>query len=38
LSPAAKRRVTTTGDAKIGGPFELVDSNGKPMTDFDLRG
>ena len=35
-SPAP--RVTETGKALIGGPFELVDSSGKTVTDKDFRG
>jgi protein SCO1/2 len=30
--------VTTTGTALIGGPFKLVDQNGKTVTDQDFRG
>ncbi len=28
----------TSGKALIGGPFELIDQNGKPFRDTDLRG
>ncbi len=31
-------RVTSTGVALIGGPFALVDQDGKPRTDADFRG
>lgn len=30
--------VETVGVAAIGGPFELVDGQGKPFSDKDLRG
>ena len=26
------------GRPKVGGPFELIDQNGKTVTDADLRG
>ena len=28
----------SVGMARIGGPFTLVDHNGKPVTDADYRG
>jgi cytochrome oxidase Cu insertion factor (SCO1/SenC/PrrC family) len=31
-------RVVTTGQAQIGGPFRLVDQNGKTVTDKDYPG
>jgi cytochrome oxidase Cu insertion factor (SCO1/SenC/PrrC family) len=31
-------RVVSTGTALIGGPFDLVDQDGKPRTDADFRG
>ena len=31
-------KVETTGTALIGGPFTLVDQNGKTVTDRDFRG
>ena len=30
--------VQTTGAAKVGGPFALIDQNGQPRTDKDFRG
>lgn len=33
-----KNRVVTTGQALIGGPFELVGKDGKTVTDKDFRG
>ena len=35
---AQNPRVETTGMALIGGPFTLVDQNGKTVTDRDFRG
>lgn len=29
---------STSGQALIGGPFQLIDTNGKPRTDRDFRG
>jgi protein SCO1/2 len=29
---------TATGPSAIGGPFKLVDDNGKPITDQDMKG
>ena len=26
------------GRPKVGGPFELIDQNGKPVTEKDLKG
>jgi protein SCO1/2 len=37
LSPQ-NSRVQTMGQAAIGGPFTLVDQNGKTVTDKDFRG
>jgi protein SCO1/2 len=31
-------RVVTTGVAQVGGPFRLVDQNGRTRTDADFRG
>src|SRR5882672_3065679 len=31
-------RVVTTGQADIGGPFRLIDQNGKTVTDKDYPG
>jgi protein SCO1/2 len=31
-------RVVTTGRADVGGPFRLIDQNGKSVTDADFRG
>jgi cytochrome oxidase Cu insertion factor (SCO1/SenC/PrrC family) len=30
--------VTTVGKPSLGGPFTLVDFNGRPVTDQDFRG
>jgi protein SCO1 len=30
--------VETTGKALVGGPFNLIDQNGRPVTDQDFRG
>jgi len=44
LFPAARERilsplkVTTVGQALVGGPFELTDHTGKRVTDKDFRG
>jgi protein SCO1/2 len=35
---APDRSVTTSGKALVGGPFTLVDQNGKTVTDQDFRG
>ena len=32
------KQSTVVGKAAIGGPFELLDQDGKPFTDKDLRG
>jgi protein SCO1 len=32
------RGVVTTAAAVVGGPFRLIDQDGKPLTDQDLRG
>jgi protein SCO1/2 len=37
-SGAQTPKVETTGTALIGGPFTLVDQNGKTVTDRDFRG
>ncbi len=37
-SSAQRPKVETTGTALIGGPFTLVDQNGKTVTDRDFRG
>src|SRR5215475_10100107 len=37
-SSAQGPKVETTGMALIGGPFTLVDQNGKTVTDRDFRG
>jgi protein SCO1 len=37
-SSAQGPRVHTTGTADIGGPFTLVDQNGKTVSDRDFRG
>jgi protein SCO1/2 len=37
-SGAQGSKVETTGTALIGGPFTLVDQNGKTVTDRDFRG
>ena len=37
-SSAQGPKVETTGTALIGGPFTLVDQNGKTVTDRDFRG
>jgi protein SCO1 len=37
-SGAQSPKVETTGTALIGGPFTLVDQNGKTVTDRDFRG
>jgi protein SCO1/2 len=37
-SGAQTPKVETTGAALIGGPFTLVDQNGKTVTDRDFRG
>ena len=31
-------RVISTGQIKVGGPFHLIDQNGKPVSDRDLHG
>lgn len=36
--PNSKNRVITSGQALIGGPFELVGKEGKTVTDRDFRG
>lgn len=36
--PANRNRVVTSGQALIGGPFELVGKDGKTVTDEDFRG
>ena len=35
---ASSPKVETTGKALIGGPFTLIDKNGKTVTDEDFRG
>src|SRR5262245_51167075 len=37
-SKAQDPQVGTTGTALIGGPFTLIDQNGKTITDRDFRG
>jgi len=37
-SSAQGPKIETTGTALIGGPFTLVDQNGKTVTDRDFRG
>ena len=34
----APRPVITTGKALVGGPFNLIDTSGKPVSDRDFRG
>lgn len=36
--PGGAPRVVATGKADIGGPFSLVDHNGRAVTDADFRG
>jgi protein SCO1/2 len=31
-------RVVTTGEIAVGGPFQLIDQNGKKVSDADFRG
>ena len=38
LHPAAQTRVESFGNASLGGPWSLVDTNGRPMTSGDLLG
>src|SRR4029079_10358847 len=38
VTSAQGPKVETTGTALIGGPFTLVDQNGKNVTDLDFRG
>lgn len=38
ISATASSKVESTGKALLGGPFELVDHEGKPVTDASLRG
>src|SRR6476659_5471620 len=38
VTSAQGPKVETTGTALIGGPFTLVDQNGKTVTDRDFRG
>jgi len=37
-APAGPKPVVTTGKADIGGPFSLIDQNGRTVTDQDFRG
>lgn len=37
-TPRQAQPVETSGTALIGGPFALVDENGKPVTNQDFRG
>jgi protein SCO1/2 len=36
--PQGPARVQTSGKALVGGPFKLIDQNGKDVTDRDFRG
>ena len=38
MSIVADQAVKTVGKPLIGGPFSLLDADGKPFTDQDLRG
>jgi cytochrome oxidase Cu insertion factor (SCO1/SenC/PrrC family) len=36
--PSRTGAIVATGEAGLGGPFTLTDSNGKPVTNADFRG